>query len=111
MKLCFVIDEQLPPALAQHLRSEGYDAIHVYETGIGGATDDAVAREAVARKAILITKDADFVTRSNLATLSSPIIWIRLGNVTDQALWTSLQPILPAILDNIKHGARVVEVL
>ncbi len=107
----FVIDEQLPPALAERLRGEGYDAIHVFNGGLGGHPDEAIAREAMARGAILITKDADFVTKSNLGTFSGPIIWIRLGNVTNSALWASLRPVLPAALAAIRRGSRIVEVV
>src|SRR5205085_11748430 len=57
----FLIDEQLPPALGRFLKAAGHEAVHIYSIGLGGASDESVYREALARKAILITKDVDFV--------------------------------------------------
>ncbi|MFN0191411.1 MAG: DUF5615 family PIN-like protein [Aestuariivirga sp.] len=106
----FVVDEQLPPALAEHLRQAGYEAVHVYDQGLGGGLDETVAEAASKRKSILITKDADFVVRSNLEKLKVPVIWVRLGNVTNAILWKRLALKLPEILKEIRDGAKVVEV-
>lgn len=35
----FLIDEQLPTALARWIVSQGHDAQHVFDVGLGGASD------------------------------------------------------------------------
>jgi len=105
----FVIDSQLPPALAGHLKGKGHGAIHVHELGLSAASDREVQEAAIARKAILITKDEDFVMMSNLGRSDCPVLWIRLGNTTNKALWASLEPVLPEIVAAFDRGERLVE--
>lgn len=107
----FLIDAQLPPAFAHRLLKLGHEAAHVNDLGLGAAGDDDIASEAQNRKALLITKDEDFFIRANLGLLPVPVIWIRLGNTTNRALWASLESILPEILSAIEAGERIVEVV
>lgn len=107
----FVVDAQLPPALAKRLVEAGHEAVHVHEIGLGASSDEEIGREAVRRKAFLITKDEDFVVRSNLGLLQVPVIWVRIGNTTNRALWARLEPVLREILAAIDGGERVVEVV
>jgi predicted nuclease of predicted toxin-antitoxin system len=60
------IDAQLPPALAQWLRTEhGIDAVHVESLGLLTARDRVIlaAARAAERRIIVVTKDDD--TRSS----------------------------------------------
>ncbi len=104
----FLIDEQLPPALAVQLRNEGHDAVHVLEIGLEGTPDNKVRSEAVRRQAVLVTKDADF---ANLMPASPAVLWIRIGNVTNRVLWSALKPRLPEIIASFLAGDTLVEVL
>ena len=107
----FLLDEQLPAGLVARLEGEGHQATHVCSTLGYGASDSAVAREAVRLQAALMTKDVDFVQRSVISALSCPIVWIRLGNVSNAGLWQRLQPILPRVVEEINQGVRVVQVV
>ena len=107
----FLIDEQLPAALVAQLEAEGLAATHVSSLLGYGATDEMIAREAERLQAILVTKDADFVQKSAGGALSCPVVWVRLGNMNNQALWSVLRPVLPQILEEIERGARVVQVV
>ena len=107
----FLIDEQLPAALVARLEAEGLAATHVSSILGFGATDEIIAREAERLQAIVITKDADFVQRSAGGELSCQVVWVRLGNMSNQALWTVLRPALRQILEEIERGARVVQVV
>jgi len=56
----FLIDENLSPMLASHLRHvHGYDAVHVNEAALGGASDRAVLAYAIAENRIVVTGNAD----------------------------------------------------
>lgn len=104
----FLVDEQLPPALAVQLRNDGHDAVHVLEIGLEGAPDKQVKLEALNRQAVLVTKDADFA----VLLLGPPaILWIRIGNVTNRVLWSALKPRLPEIIASFAAGDMLVEVL
>jgi uncharacterized protein with PIN domain len=56
----FLIDENLSPQLARHLRFvQGYDAVHVNEIGLQGARDDNVLARAIAEGRIVVTSNAE----------------------------------------------------
>lgn len=95
MKPSFLIDDQLPPALAQYFKDPNCDAVHVCDIGLGGQPDDLIAVAAERRSAILVTKDRDFVIRSKLGKLSCSIFWIRVGNAGNRALRARLDQTLP----------------
>lgn len=105
----FLIDAQLPPALASRLRQSGHRAEHVFELGLEGAPDREIARAALEREAIVVTKDSDFV---NLAHLGSgpPVLWLRIGNTINSVLWRRLEPLLPDLVSAFNAGETVIEV-
>ena len=56
----FLIDENLSPQLAHHLRAvHGYEAVHVNEIGLQGAPDPDVLARAVAEDRIVVTNNAE----------------------------------------------------
>ena len=56
----FLIDENLSPQHARHLRFvQGYDAVHVNEIGLQGARDDDVLARAIAEGRIAVTSNGE----------------------------------------------------
>ncbi|HMT13246.1 MAG TPA: DUF5615 family PIN-like protein [Aestuariivirga sp.] len=106
----FLVDEQLPPGLANWLRAQGHKAWHVHDLSLGGASDTDVAAEATLREAVIVTKDQDFVDRANLGTLHVQVIWVRIGNVTNVGLRKHLLPLWPQVMRAIEDRVAVVEV-
>jgi predicted nuclease of predicted toxin-antitoxin system len=106
----FLIDEQLPPALADHLIGEGYSAEHVNALGGGPPADIEIWLEAIARRAVIISKDQDFVSLVQSDPTGPQVVWIRLGNVTNTALWGSLKPLLREITAALEAGERLIEI-
>jgi predicted nuclease of predicted toxin-antitoxin system len=106
----FLIDEQLPPALGRLLRNAGHDAVHIYNIDLGAASDDRIWNEALARKAILITKDADFIVRQQTSGGGPPILWIRLGNTSPTELWATVEPALDEFVRAFASGEILIEV-
>ncbi len=54
----FLIDENLSPQLARHLRfALGMDAVHVSEVGLAGASDTAVLAHAMTEHRVIITSN------------------------------------------------------
>lgn len=107
----FLIDEQLPPALSRFLKNAGHEAVHIYNIGLGAVSDKRVWSEALARKAILITKDADFVIRLQSTGLGPPVLWIRLGNTSPRELWAALEPLLDEFVAAFERGEMLIEVV
>lgn len=106
----FVIDAQLPPQFAQNLRAMGYDAIHVVEIKLHAAPDLEIAAEAERRSAILVSKDEDFAELSTRGVVGCPILWIRIGNTTNNVLWRRMRLLMPDLIEAFNRGERIVEV-
>ena len=107
----FLIDAQLPPALAQQLAARGHQAEHVSRVGLRGASDDAIWQYAARAGAILLTKDEDFVALAEKESSGPQVVWVRLGNVTNDALWRAVGPMLDEIVRALNDGERIVEVI
>jgi predicted nuclease of predicted toxin-antitoxin system len=56
----FLIDNQLPPALANFLIRKGHLAEHVFDIGLSEANDTEIYRHAAANSLIIVSKDEDF---------------------------------------------------
>jgi predicted nuclease of predicted toxin-antitoxin system len=107
----FLIDAQLPPGLARRLTSRGYLAEHVNQIDLGVATDHTIWRYAAQNGCTLVTKDEDFVALANRGTSGPQVIWIRIGNISNDALWRAIDPQLDEIIQAVAEGERIVEVL
>ena len=55
----FIVDAQLPPALARYLSSQGDDVIHVLDVDMMEASDTAIWNYAICENRVIITKDED----------------------------------------------------
>jgi predicted nuclease of predicted toxin-antitoxin system len=56
----FLVDAQLPPALARKLSAHGHHAEHVTDIGPADASDRVLWQYALEHSAVLVTKDEDF---------------------------------------------------
>lgn len=104
----FLIDAQLPPALAGWLRERGHEAQHVADIGMVGASDREIAARAEASGAVLVTKDDDFLALRLPDRLG--LLWLRCGNATNKALAAWLEPRWLQIETLLAKGERFVEV-
>jgi predicted nuclease of predicted toxin-antitoxin system len=106
----FVVDAQLPPGLAIRLREQGYPAEHVNRVGLGAAGDIAIWEHARSDGAALITKDEDFVALAMREPSGPQVVWLRIGNISNVALWTTVSAALDEIRESLEAGDRIVEV-
>jgi predicted nuclease of predicted toxin-antitoxin system len=102
----FLLDAQLPPRLVKALKRAGHEASHVYDCGLLTAPDRAIGKYAVKEKAVLITKDADFAALAR----GPAVVWLRLGNVSNDALIAMVKAALPEIVAALEAGEGLVEV-
>lgn len=106
----FVVDAQLPPALARYVASQGHQAEHVLDVGLASADDSVIWDYAIAANAAIITKDEDFAIRISIASTYPSIVWVRLGNTSNSALLERFAPLLPQIAAALAAGEKIVEV-
>jgi predicted nuclease of predicted toxin-antitoxin system len=106
----FLVDAQLPPALARWLAAKGHEAVHVVDRQMETASDSAIWEFALRVSAVIVTKDEDFAQRKALIGNGPSIVWIRLPNTRQQQLLAWLEPILPDILLALERGETLIEV-
>ncbi|QQO11620.1 DUF5615 family PIN-like protein [Bradyrhizobium diazoefficiens] len=105
----YLIDAQLPPALAEAMRRAGYEAIHVAEVGMANAIDGMIWNEAISRSAILVTKDRDFSLLRAAKRQGPVVLWVRIGNIDNRALIRQFLGAMPQIVEAVARGEAVVE--
>ena len=106
----FLVDAQLPPALARWLGEKGFSATAVRELGLRDADDGSIRNFATAGDWTVVTKDEDFVERCVASSDATSIVWLRIGNCTNDVLFAWLEPLLPGIVERLNAGLRLVEV-
>ena len=62
----FLVDEQLPSALARWIAVRGHEAEHVFDVGLGGADDVEIWRHAKKTNATIITTRYEFLLRKKV---------------------------------------------
>lgn len=107
----FLVDAQLPPALARWLEAHGHQAMHVMDLGMGAAPDSAIWQFAAQDGWVILTKDQDFATwRVDRAGTEPAVVWLRLGNTRRAELLRWFECLLPEIVTELNRGERLVEV-
>jgi predicted nuclease of predicted toxin-antitoxin system len=107
----FLVDAQLPPALARFLRDRRHDAKAVREVGLRDAEDVDIWNYALKEGAAVITKDEDFALRAMSSNPCPAIIWLRVGNCSNRALLVWFEPLLPTIEKALAASERLIEVI
>lgn len=104
----FLVDAQLPGRLCDWLIDRGHEAVYVPIVMPGMAADAEIARYATQHQLILVSKDEDFVSRHRPGPYR--LVWLRIGNASNRALFAWLEPRFPQILDALRAGEAVIEV-
>ena len=105
----WLVDNQLPVALARFLASRGQPSVHVMDVGLAEALDRNVWDYAKVRSWVIASKDEDF---QDLAIrLGSPpqLLWVRLGNCRKDVLLDVFDHHLPALTAALGAGEPIVE--
>lgn len=102
----FLVDAQLPPALARWIEVQGHDAEHVAVALMPSERDEAIAAYAIAKGAVIVTKDSDFL---NLAP-PPPLLIVSTGNVPNHALLSIFQDRFATVVAQLSGGQSVVEI-
>jgi predicted nuclease of predicted toxin-antitoxin system len=106
----FLVDNQLPAALARWLASRGYDAMHVLDVGLADATDRAILNYAISNESVVVSKDEDFSRLIIEADSPATVVWVRLGNCRTKTLLQAFDSAFPQILASLEAGTRLIEI-
>jgi predicted nuclease of predicted toxin-antitoxin system len=106
----FLVDANLPPALASWLIERGHAAEHVGDTGEASRADTQIWDEAIAVGYVLVSKDEDFARRRSVSLAGPQVVWIRLGNTRRAALLSHLERVWPQLEAALERGEPLVEV-
>lgn len=105
------LDAQLSPQLATWLNAHfTLTALALRDLGLHDADDETIFHMARAQRAIIMTKDADFVALLQHHGPPPQIIWLTCGNTSNAHLQTLLLTALPQTLTLLAAGERLVEI-
>jgi predicted nuclease of predicted toxin-antitoxin system len=105
----FLVDAQLPPAVAHMLREDGHIAEHVTDIGPSDATDRALWRYALDIEAVIVTKDEDFANMLAMGGDTPAVVWVRVGNTRRTPLLEGFEPLIDQIVSKVRDGERLIE--
>jgi predicted nuclease of predicted toxin-antitoxin system len=107
----FLVDAQLPPALAHWLAEHGHAAEHLFDLGMAGAEDKAIWAYAVEVRAVIVTKDEDFAERRARTGDGPSIVWVRVGNTSRRDLLAWFRFRLPTVVEALDRGETLIEIV
>ncbi len=83
----FLIDAHLPRRLALWLQDLGHEAVHMLDLPRGNRTPDAELCDISVRdQAIVVTKDADFVSTFTVQRVPYKLLLVSTGNIKNADL-------------------------
>jgi predicted nuclease of predicted toxin-antitoxin system len=103
----FLIDAQLPPGLARWFEARGHAAVHVFDVGLGAASDAAIAARTESENEVLVSKDEDFLILRLPDRFA--LLWLRCGNTTNRALAEWMDGRWARVAELLEQGERLVE--
>ncbi|MFM7267719.1 MAG: DUF5615 family PIN-like protein [Cyanobium sp.] len=106
------LDAQLSPALANWITAQftPIQAVPVRELGLRNADDREIFAQARSAGAVVMTKDRDFLHLLFEQGPPPQVIWLRVGNSSNQALQAVLLRTLELALASLGEGEPWVEV-
>ena len=105
----FLVDAQLPPALARWIANQGHQATHIFDIGLQSADDPGIWERARSANAVIISKDEDFVDHWLLSSDPVQLVWIRKGNCSNRALFDWIEPLWQDAVKRLEQGEKFIE--
>ena len=106
----FLVDNQLPLALAKYLQKRGFDCEHVLDVGLAECLDSEICRYAETHDQIIVSKDEDFFYIASQSRAKIRLVWVRLGNCRTEPLLAAFERLWPSIEASLNSGDRIVEI-
>lgn len=105
------VDAQLPPALARWIAEEfGIEAYSVKRLGYRDAEDSEIFRGAREARAVVLTKDGDFVRLLEQHGPPPQVLWVTLGNTSNARMRSVLHRTFRRAILLLEGGEPLVEI-
>jgi len=83
----FLVDAQLPRRLTRRLQEAGHDAVHTLDLPKANRTpDNEISELSIKEQRVVITKDAEFVSRFLVTHEPFKLLLISTGNIDNLSL-------------------------
>jgi len=106
----FLVDNQLPPALARFIQDElGAEAVDVADIGLRDASDVTIWKHATNTGLIVVSKDADFTSMA-LNPENAALLWVRVGNCRCAFLLDVFRRVWHRVVQRLASGDRFIEI-
>jgi predicted nuclease of predicted toxin-antitoxin system len=108
--LRFLVDNALPPGLAQILTNAGHEAVHARDYGMQAAEDVSVLERARLEGRVVVSADSDFATLLALQEASHPsFVLFREANAASAEQYANLLlSNLPGLEAELSRGCVAV---
>lgn len=105
----WLIDTQLPPKLVNIFIDFGYNAVHTksFPDGIF-FTDTQIRNIALNENRIIVTKDSDFCNDHFKKAKMPPVLYLKIGNISNRDLINLLKLNLPVVISAIESGSKLI---
>ena len=105
------VDAQMSPVIAKWISSNyAVSAVAIRDLGLRDAKDKEIFEAAKQERAVVMTKDSDFVLLLDKLGPPPQVIWVTCGNTSNLRLREVLTNTLPKALDLLNLGEKLVEV-
>ena len=105
------VDAQMSPVIATWISSNyAVSAVAIRDLGLRDAKDKEIFEAAKQEKAVVMTKDSDFVLLLDKLGPPPQVIWVTCGNTSNARLKEILTNLLPKALDLLNFGEKLVEI-
>lgn len=110
LSLRFLIDNALPPQLADLPAEAGYDAVHVRTYGMQAAKDEQIVARAVDEDRIVVSADSDFgaIIAAQEAERPSFVLFREPDLMVARDYFDALCPALPILASEVASGCVAV---
>ena len=103
-----LLDQGLAPRAATLLRADGWDAIHVIETGLDSAQDADILDFALRENRVCVTLDHDFHVHLALAKSVAPsVVFVRAEGLGAQDQFELIKMVWLRCAGALESGAAV----
>ena len=105
----FLVDNQLPKALARWLSAHGHEAVHVLDIGMAQTPDAEICAYAANESRVVVSKDEDFLSLVLRPGVTVQLVWVRMPNCTNAELLTAFAHALEQAVSILTSGQQIVE--